>query len=259
MAYGEGMTMRRGLVGVLVAQGVIATLLVVSDIEARWLPVFSPGTSAPGGPVSPGDQVRRYDPRDPRPGYADPATAPDMPLPGALPPRLEFTMHEAGEMGQVLLVNGPIEAGDAQRFEAFLASLGPLSVPVALDSPGGVVSEALSIGRMLREADATTAILPGMVCASACPYLLAGGTERQVSRRGVVGMHQQYYDANVYLPVFWAVEDIQHGQGETLEYLIEMGVDASLMLYSLRTPPEEIYVLVEDELLDTAIATEILD
>lgn len=44
-----------------------------------------------------------------------------------------------------------------------------------------------------------------------------------------------------------------------MAYLIEMGIDPSLMLYSLNTPPDDIYVLVEAELLETRLATEVRD
>lgn len=251
------MTMRRGLAVILAVQCVIAILLVASDLEARLIQRLLPGPDVPDGPVSPGDQVRRYEPRETRPAYTDPSTLPDMELPADLPDRLEFTMQDAGEFGNVLLVHGAIESGDADRFAAYLASLGDLTVPVALNSPGGVVDEALKIGRMLRDRDADTAILPGMVCVSACPYMLAGGGERRVSRRGAVGMHQHYYETPAYLPAFWAVEDIQHGQGRVMEFLIEMGVEPSVMLHSLNTPPDEIYVLVEEELVASRLATEI--
>jgi len=44
-----------------------------------------------------------------------------------------------------------------------------------------------------------------------------------------------------------------------MQYLIEMGIDPSLMLYSLNTPLEQIYALIEEELVDTRIATQIID
>lgn len=44
-----------------------------------------------------------------------------------------------------------------------------------------------------------------------------------------------------------------------MAYLIEMGIDPSLMLYSLNTPPDDVYVLVEAELLETRLATEVRD
>lgn len=254
----RGMSMKRGLTIVLIGQAVIAVFLVLSDVDARWIPRWTEPDALPTGPVSPGDQVRRYDPARLDPGYTPPGTLPDVNLPDELPDRLEFGMREV-EGEEYLLIHGGVEPGDAGRFAAFLADLGDLIVPVAFHSPGGVVDEALEIGRLLREEEARTAILPGMACVSACPYMLAGGTERLVSRQGAVGLHQHYYDTPGLLPAFLAVEGVQLGQGRTMEYLIEMGIDPGLMLYSLNTPPDDIYVLVEEELLDSRIATEVTD
>ncbi len=61
------------------------------------------------------------------------------------------------------------------------------------------------------------------------------------------------------MPVFMAVEGIQHGQGNTMRHLIEMGVDPGLMIYSLATPPNDIYFLVESELIESQLATAIID
>ncbi len=255
----RGMTMRRGLRMVLGVQALIALLLVLSDVDTRWLPGWPADETLPRGPVHPGDQVRHYEPSQTRPSYTDPAAMPGFELPDDLPERLDFSVREAGDSGEVLLLYGGIEPGDAQRFDAYLSSLDGLSMPVALNSPGGVVDEALAIGRMLREREARTVVLPGMVCLSACPYILASGSERRVSRQGAVGLHQHYYEAPRLLPVFWAVEDIQRGQGRTMEYLIEMGIDPGVMVHALKTPPAEIYVLVENQLLESGFATEVID
>jgi hypothetical protein len=40
-------------------------------------------------------------------------------------------------------------------------------------------------------------------------------------------------------------------------YLIEMGIDPGVMVYGLMTPPNDIYVLVESELLNSRLATEV--
>jgi hypothetical protein len=102
-------------------------------------------------------------------------------------------------------------------------------------------------------------LLPGMVCLSSCPYVLAGGIERIVSPQGAVGLHQHYYDAPRLLPVFFVVEDIQQSQGQTMAHLIEMGIDPGLMVHSLSTPPNDIYVLIEEELLESRLATQVMD
>jgi hypothetical protein len=61
------------------------------------------------------------------------------------------------------------------------------------------------------------------------------------------------------MPVYFAVEDIQRNQGETMAYLIEMGIDPGVMVHGLSTPPQEIYVLVEEELIDSRLATAMVD
>ena len=161
-------------------------------------------------------------------------------------------------IGKVLLISGQIEEGDSVRFENYLSDMQTVPDLIALHSPGGMVFEALSIGRTIRDQELSTSVLTGAFCMSSCPYVLAGGVERSVSLNGVVGLHQHYYEQPRYMPVVFAIEEIQAGQGETMEYLIEMGVDSSLMLYSLKTPPDQIYALVESELTETRIATEII-
>jgi len=243
---------------ILALQVVVALLLIAGDFQARWMPRFTDDGELPTGPTSPGDQVRRYDPDVGTPGYTAPSTTPDIDLPKEMPARLEFTRHSVPEFGEVLLLNGTIEHGDADRFAAHLKDA---DVPdfIALNSPGGYVEEALSIGRLVREKEAKTVILAGMFCVSACPYILAGGAERTVSLDGAVGLHQHYYDASVLLPAFFAVRDVQYGQGRTMELLIEMGIEPGVMLHSLRTPPRRIYVLNETELEESRLATRIID
>ena len=57
------------------------------------------------------------------------------------------------------------------------------------------------------------------------------------------------------LPAFLAVEGIQRGQAESLRFLDEMGIEAMILIHSLETPPEDMYLLVEEELTDYRLAT----
>ena len=249
---------RRGLRWVLLLQAALAAALVLSDVSTRLLPQFGDDDTQPSGPVTPGDRVRHYDPQT-LPEYTERTSPPEIELPADLPSRLEFKVINAGEHGELVLINGPIEPGDAQRFSIFLAGMGTSPDKLALNSPGGVVREALAIGRNVRKIEADTIMLPGTACFSACPYILAGGVKRTVSAASAIGMHQHFYEEPGYVPVFFAVENIQRGQGQTLEYLIEMGIDPRLMIHSLNTPPDEIYLLEREELLDSQLATEILN
>jgi len=254
-----GLTIGRGLKLILILQAVIAVVLILTDVNARWRFDLSFDAPAPTGPITPGDQVRRYEPARQTPRFADPGTRPDITMPADLPPRLEFTLEEDPELGQILVANGAIEEGDAERFAAHLSSLTDLPDVIAINSPGGNVDEALALGRAIREGAFDTMILPGTACLSSCPYMLAGGVERRVSLDGAVGLHQHYYETPGYMPVFLAVDNIQRSQGETMRYLIEMGVDPGVMVHGLTTPPDDIYVLVEDELIESRLATGVFD
>lgn len=219
---------------ILGAQLAIGAILVARDLDGRW-PSFAPPAPQLDTPVRPGDQTRRY--RLPsRPGGTP------LPSQGDLPDRLALV--PGGEDGWLL--RGAIAPGDAERIIPALERDGPRRI--ALNSPGGSVFDALAIGRALRAADIATAVDDGAVCLSACPYLFIGGSDRRVEDGALFGVHQSYFGQSTVLPAFMAVEDIQRGQAEVMEYLVEMDVDPLVMRHALATPPNEIYLLVEDEL-----------
>ena len=162
-----------------------------------------------------------------------------------LPDRLTLTAIEAGK---TLLLEGTISVGDATRIAKQINDLPKAPQGVILNSPGGSVRDALDLGRTLRAAGLTTALRDGDICYSACPYLLAAGVSRDIPDGGSVGVHQHYFGENTLLPAFVAVENIQRGQGEVMGYLQEMGIDPLVMRHALVTPPDEIYVLLPEEL-----------
>ncbi|WP_417818604.1 hypothetical protein [Tritonibacter scottomollicae] len=252
-------TLARSLRYALLGQCAIAAAVLATDLLGQWPTGGASRRDLPQGPVSPGDQWREYDPATVSPSYVRRDPAPGVETPANMPSRLNFSVMETEDLGSLLLVTGQISEGDAEQFQTYLDSMDEVPAGVALNSPGGVVQEALALGRAIRRMEMDTAVLPGTICLSSCPYLLAGGIARRVSSAASVGMHQHYYNTPGYLPAFLAVEEIQHGQGRTMEYLIEMGVDPGVMVHSLNTPPEEIYVLLDQELSDTRLATEILD
>lgn len=232
---------RRTLTGVLVFQLVLAGFLFVGDL-GRDFALPSRGPAAPGfdQPTRPGDQTRDYDPTLP----AGPGTQID----GPMPDRLAVEPLEADR----LLLTGRIQRGDAERVVTQITA--SEASTVVLHSPGGSVSDALAIGRAIREADKATALRSSDVCLSACPYILAGGTERTVESGGRVGVHQHYFGENTFLPAFLAVRDIQRGQAEVMRHLDDMGVDPMVIVPGLSTPPDAIYILTPEELSETGLA-----
>lgn len=238
----------RVLIGVLIFQLGLAVLLFWGDLgEGLRLPGFGPRAPELTEPIRPGDQTRRFRPeRAPSPGQPMPETA--------LPDRLVLTPVSGG---RAALLEGTIEAGDAERIVRQLSELTPAPEQLYLNSPGGSVRDALELGRHLRREGFNTALRDGDICYSACPYLLAAGETRTVPDSASVGVHQHYFGKSTLLPAFVAVEDIQRGQGEVMRYLADMGIDPLVMQHALVTPPDEIYVLLPEELRRYGVIPEV--
>lgn len=233
-------TAPRAIKGILVLQVFIALFLMGGDLLSA-LPRLAFPSEQPGfdSPVRPGDQTRRFSPRDTPLG-------PTRPYPSTrdMPNRLLFESD-----GDTLTLTGAIAPGDADRLQTHLTTLPAPPATLRLNSPGGAVHDALDIGRQIRAAGFDTTLRAGDICLSACPYMLAAGVTRTVDDAAQVGVHQHYFDTNTVLPAFLAVADIQRGQAEVMGYLNAMGIDPLVMRHALATPPDEIYVLLPEELV----------
>ena len=245
----------RALKWVLALQLLFAGLMLWDDL-ARLLPTLGRGTDAPAltQPLGPGDQTRRYRPADITPRAPRPGTRP-IPATTDMPVRLDF-VDTVWKGDPVITLTGTIAPGDAERFAEFLDTVDPVPAYAFLNSPGGSVRDALSMGRAMRDAGIGTRMTATDICLSACPYLLASGDSRAVEDGAMVGVHQHYFGENTALPAFMAVEDIQRGQGEVMAYLDEMGVDPLLMQPALMTGPDEIYLLTPEELTQYRLVTD---
>lgn len=229
----------RALTGVLVFQLALAALLFLGDLQNGFrLPSFGPSAPQLTEPVRPGDQTRRF-----RPDRAPPGGQPLRTDP--FPKRLMLTPVAEGD---AVLLEGTIAGGDAPRILKQIETLDPRPDRVILNSPGGSVQDALQLGRALRLEGLNTEMRDGDICYSACPYLLAAGVGRTLPEGASVGVHQHYFGENSFLPAFVAVEDIQRGQGEVMRYLDQMGINPLVMQHALVTPPDQIYVLLQEEL-----------
>src|SRR5690606_30205843 len=94
--------------------------------------------------------------------------------------------------GGVLRVTGTIDPGASARFAAEVAARGEYVKTVALDSPGGSVSDAIAMGALIHEKGFVTSVAAGALCASSCPLVLAGGIERHATPASAIGVHQVY-------------------------------------------------------------------
>lgn len=100
---------------------------------------------------------------------------------------LQFSLVPAGRRN-VLVAWGGIDGGDSERFRTALDAAGPIE-EIWLDSPGGVLSEGMEMGRILHARRLTTRIPRGLQCISACNFIFMGGKIRYIETGGIFGVH----------------------------------------------------------------------
>lgn len=91
-------------------------------------------------------------------------------------------------------IRGPIEAGDGEKFETVVRGLDRASV--ILQSPGGLVKEALHIGAAIRTEGFATMVPADNECFSACGLIWVSGVRRYMSETSLIGFHAAYREEN---------------------------------------------------------------
>lgn len=213
-----------------------------------------------------GTNVPAFDPRtQPILPAFDPAS-PDTPVGPTVttaPELLKQPLTAELTSGGTLALTGAIDPGSAERVVAEVATHGEYIKTVALDSPGGSVTDALAIGRLIREKGYTTSVAPGSICASSCPLIFAGGTQRLATAESAIGVHQIYATtpaASLTERLQAAGNALSNAQKTTAEisrYINEMGIDPEVWLHALETPPDKLYYFSADELISLKLVTKL--
>ena len=117
-----------------------------------------------------------------------------------------------------IMAEGQIDKSTPPLFRKVLKALGTRKVPILINSGGGMVDEALEIGRLIRVKGLDVAVSRSQVmsscpatdtacrndkshdvivpraqmayCASSCAFILAAGTRRYAGPQNLVGVHQ---------------------------------------------------------------------
>jgi ATP-dependent protease ClpP protease subunit len=152
-------------------------------------------------------------------------------------------------------INGEITATTADEVQKLFAErrkYGPKIVGERLevDSRGGSVSAAITIGRMFRNENASLLVEDNSVCISACVLILAGAVDRLIASSARVGIHRPYLGTTPQQQ--FAPEQIKSFYANMLQamraYLKEMNVSERLADDMLKTEPEAVHFLSEEEL-----------
>lgn len=218
-------------------------VLALDFLELQGLsldPSIAPGLTVPAGPGDP------RDPDDDRPFSPERRSS-------RLGSRMSFDLLENGR----LEAKGTIEPGTAEALAAEVAKRGSYIKTVVLDSPGGSVSDALKMGRLIRQKGFATEVENGRTCASSCPLVFAGGTERRAGLKAAIGVHQVSAWTEKGAPVrLGGMESAQRVSAECQRYLREMGIDLEVWVHAMETPKEKLYFFKPEELLSLKLATQ---
>jgi hypothetical protein len=186
-----------------------------------------------------------------------------------------------------IAAEGSFDSGAAYRFGAFLrAQPGRSKLPIFFHSPGGLQTQALAIGRLMRERQMTAGVaktrptacteLPpddkaclavkrsrhkvaaalqtiDANCNSACVYALIGAKTRHVLPGSVLGVHstklvQVFADGRVRAPPSKDGGQLARFNTQLRDYVRQMGIDAALLDLAAKVPHEQVHRLTRDEI-----------
>lgn len=153
---------------------------------------------------------------------------------------------------------GQITMDTPSEFAAVPVSPG---TQVYLNSPGGNVGAAVSLGNLFRSRGVTAVVagvtetgvsMPG-ACYSACVYALVGASRRVVPGRSRVGIHRMQA-ATEDLTGSYERAEHRAAASTLMGYTARMGVDPSMIASAERTPSASIHVLTQRELRRWGVA-----
>jgi len=244
-AFEDGAIIRAAFFGLLTATGVIL-YLDYTELSASQPAAIAPDLT----PILP-----QADPDAPG-GAAGPAVTTPIEV-------LRQPLTAELVSGGVLQLTGTIVPGSSQRVSDEIAAHGEYIKIVALDSPGGVVDEALAIGRLIRAKGFDTSVAAGALCASSCPLVFAGGKERLATAQSAIGVHQIYAaTASGPLTSQLAAAGAALSNSQTLtaqisRYLKSMGVGDEVWLRAMETPPDRLSYLSTADLVGFKLVTKL--
>lgn len=142
------------------------------------------------------------------------------------------------------LIDEARRRGREQGKEVLLEKTG-----VSLNSPGGTISAAVAIGRLMRKERFIADIAKGAECNSACVLIYAGAVVRYGHyNAGKVGIHQPYFQVPKS-PI--EADEVRRRYASMLydlrAYLKEMNVSEQLADEMLKTSPENIRYLTSKD------------
>src|SRR6202011_5481824 len=178
-----------------------------------------------------------------------------MPLPQpdrAMAQPMTFELVGGGR----LMASGTITPGISENFAAEAERHGEYIKTVVLNSPGGSVTDALAMGRLIREKKFATEVEAGKYCVSSCPLVFAGGVERRAGDSAEIGVHQvAAISSAANGPPRDEMSVAQNISARCQRYLGDMGVSLQVWVHAMETPHDRLFVFRPDELKSLNLVT----
>jgi hypothetical protein len=177
-----------------------------------------------------------------------------MPLPqpdGAMAKPMAFELVGGGK----LMATGTITPGISESFAAEVGKRGDYIKTVVLSSPGGSVTDALAMGRLIREKKFATEVEAGKYCASSCPLVFAGGLERRAGDKATIGVHQVAALSSANALPRDEMSAAQNISARCQRYLGDMGISLQVWVHAMETPHDRLFVFMPDELKSLNLVT----
>jgi hypothetical protein len=176
------------------------------------------------------------------------------PLPqpdGAMARPMTFELVGSGK----LMATGTITRGIAEAFAAEVGKRGDYIKTVVLNSPGGSVTDALAMGRLIREKKFATEVEAAKYCASSCPLVFAGGVERRAGDKAAIGVHQVAAISSASAAPRDEMDVAQRISARCQRYLGDMGISLQVWVHAMETPHDKLFIFKPDELKSLNIVT----
>jgi hypothetical protein len=159
---------------------------------------------------------------------------------------LQYTVERTDDGKAYLLVQGDFSFNeDYSGLRSLIQSNHPIAV--VFNSPGGNPSKAMELGRLIRAMNLATIQPRAYECASACALAFLGGVWRYADP-GAIGVHQSSFVPGTSISSDAAVSSIQQLTADIVTYMVQMGVDPSLLQVALSYNSDDIRYLSKSEM-----------
>ena len=155
---------------------------------------------------------------------------------------MEFSVEKMSDGTRYMTATGEIMPEDADKFKRILHTENMRAATLILNSPGGSVGAAMSIGRRIRNNEMNTLVATGEHCLSACLLAFLGGSLRQVADGGQIGSHQFQWIDSDEMTAAAAASATQELSASILWHFLGLGVRAEGYAYVMSTPADRMRI-----------------